>query len=190
MTTFLLIRHGMTDAVGRRIVGWLPGVSLNDEGRRQAERLGQALRVDAVYSSPLERAMETAQAMGLPVIARDELGEIRFGEWTGQTLEELERDERWRRWNTERGALRAPGGESMAEVRDRMIGELRRLQKEHPRQTVAVVSHGDPIRAAIVGLLDAPMDAVLRLQIHPASVSVVRKDEGWWEIDGVNRTIG
>ncbi len=117
MTTILLIRHGMTDAVGRRIAGWDPGVLLNERGLEQVERLGRelaAVKFDAIISSPLERAAMTAAAIAkhhrLTVSYREGLGEVRFGEWTGLTLDQLERDGRWKLWCTMRASERAPGG--------------------------------------------------------------------------------
>ena len=193
MTTVLLIRHGMTDAVGQRIVGWTPGVLLNTEGMRQVEVLTRELRsvkLDAVVSSPLERAAMTAQAIaashGLEVIHRDGLGEVRFGEWTGKTLKELEQDERWRRWNAIRSCGRAPGGESMLDTQRRMFDELTCVHQNYTDATVALVSHADAIRALLVYVLGMSMDVFLRLRIDPASVSIIRMSEWSLEVAGVN----
>ena len=99
MTTFLLVRHGETDAVGRFLTGWKTGCHLNDRGKLQINRLAQSLlgsAMQAIYTSPLERAFETAEilgeAHGLSPIIREDLGELRFGEWEGKTFEELSRD--------------------------------------------------------------------------------------------------
>jgi len=193
MTTVLLIRHGMTDAVGQRIVGWTPGVLLNELGNRQAAALGSELarvKLDAVVSSPLERAALTAQAIasphGIEVTHRDGLGEVRFGEWTGQTLKQLKNDERWRRWNTLRSCGRAPGGESMLDTQRRMFDELSRVREAHPDGTVALVSHADAIRALLVYLLGMSMDVFLRVRIDPASVSIVRISDWSLEVAGIN----
>ncbi len=193
MTTILLIRHGMTDAVGRRIAGWNPGVLLNAAGLRQAETLGRELasvKLDAVISSPLERAAMTADAVakphGLPVRFRDGLGEVRFGEWTGMTLDELELDDRWRRWNTLRGSERAPGGESMLDTQGRMFDELTQARDEFPDGTVALVSHADAIRSLLYHLLGMSLDLFSRLRIDPASVSIVRIAPWMLEVAGVN----
>jgi broad specificity phosphatase PhoE len=194
MTTVLLIRHGMTDAVGRRIVGWLPGVGLNGEGLAQVERLARELSpvaLDAIYSSPLERAARTAQAIAdqqrhAAVIERPGLGEVRFGDWTGKTLDELDGDERWRRWSALRSCTRAPNGESMLETQSRMFDEMMHARERHPDAIVALVSHADAIRSLLVYLLGMSMDLFLRLRIDPASVSIVRVSDWSVEVAGVN----
>ena len=193
MTTVLLFRHGMTDAVGQRIVGWTPGVLLNELGERQAATLGRELarvKLDAVISSPLERAALTAQAIAAPhnieITYRDGLGEVRFGEWTGHTLKQLEQDDRWRRWNALRSCGRAPGGESMLDTQRRMFDELSRTREAYPGGTVALVSHADAIRALLVYLLGISMDVFLRLRIDPASVSILRISDWTLEVAGIN----
>src|SRR5918992_2747326 len=102
MTTFLLIRHATNSWVGKRLAGDIPGVPLNDEGRDQARRLVDRLRgvrIDAIYSSPLERAIDTAEplasALGLAVRARHRLIEVGFGQWTGREIASLESDPLW-----------------------------------------------------------------------------------------------
>lgn len=194
MTTVLLIRHGMTDAVGQRIAGWTKGVLLNEEGERQVLALGNELRsvkLDAVWASPLERADLTASAIasqhGITVEHQDSLGETRFGEWTGKTLKELDEDERWRRWNTIRSCGRAPGGESMLDVQRRMFNVLTQARDTYPNGTIALVSHADAIRALLVYLLGMSMDSFMRLRIDPASVSIVRMEDWTLEVTGVNQ---
>jgi probable phosphoglycerate mutase len=180
MTTFLLIRHALNDTVGRRVAGWQAGIRLNGEGRGQAERLSSRLSVAplaAVYSSPLERALETAGAVArahrLEFRSADEFGEMRFGEWTGRSFRELDEDPLWRQFNTFRSGTRPPGGETMLEVQARMLAGLERLCERHPDKTVAVVSHGDPIKSVIAHFAGMPLDFFLRLEVSPASVSVV-----------------
>jgi broad specificity phosphatase PhoE len=197
MTTVLLIRHGMTDAVGQRIAGWTPGVGLNGRGVQEVEALGRELKgvqLHAILSSPLERAAATAEAVatvqGLPVIHRDGLGEVRFGEWTGKTLQELDGDERWRRWNTIRSCGRAPDGESMLDTQRRMFDELSYVRERYPDGVVALVSHADAIRSLLVYVLGMPMDHILRLRIDPASVSIVRMSDWGLEVGGVNLRTG
>src|SRR4051794_26972165 len=123
MTTFLLIRHASTDANGKILAGRKPGVLLNDDGRSEASRLARFLAqrtLDAIYSSPLERARETAdfisQATGVPVQIREALAEIQYGEWTNARFDELESDVRWRLFNTFRSGTSIPGGELMLQV--------------------------------------------------------------------------
>jgi len=184
MTTFLLIRHGMTDAVGKAITGRLPGVHLNEAGRRQADDLPGRLKrwkIDAIYSSPLERALETAapaaRKLGLKVMMSEALSEVDFGEWSGRSLAELDQTPEWRLYNTFRSSTRAPGGELATEVQTRMVEQLTRYSRQHPDQIVAVFSHADAIRLVLVHFLGMPIDLMHRIEIRPASISVVRLAE-------------
>ena len=181
MSTFLLIRHAHHDWIGRGLAGRLPGVHLSAEGRQQAERLAGRLEgagIGAVYSSPLERAMETAeplaQRLGLKVCPSEALGEVRFGAWEGRLLAELEHDRLWRRYNELRSTTRPPGGELVLEIQARVISELERLHHEHADRTIAVVSHGDVIKAAVWHAAGAPLDLFHRLEIDLARVTALR----------------
>ena len=180
MTTFLLIRHATNDTVGRLIAGWTPDVHLNSEGKRQAEKLAERLAlvpINAIYSSPLERARETAepiaQKLKLEIVIREELGEIHFAAWTGRTLAELEREAKWQQFNSFRSGTRIPGGELMLEAQMRIIAELERLREQHPDEVVAVVSHGDLIKAAVTYYAGIHLDLFQRIEISPASVSII-----------------
>ena len=184
MTTIFLIRHAETDAVGKWIAGWTPGVHLNRVGVTQADRLADRLattQIRAIYSSPLERAIETAQPLAtrlrLPIVEREPLGEIHFGNWTARALAELDADPEWRLFNSFRSAHRIPGGESMLEVQSRLVSELTCLAQRHPDETIAAVSHGDVIRAAVAHYLGAPLDLIVRFEISPASVTTLRLSE-------------
>jgi broad specificity phosphatase PhoE len=188
MLTILLIRHANCDHVGRRIAGRASGVHLNAAGRLEAAILAQALvqssatahqeHLEAIYTSPVERAVETAEILaarlGVPVRPALGLIELDFGEWTGRSLEELDTDPWWRQWNEQREATRIPGGELMAEGVNRAMAELDRLGCDHPNGTVAAVSHGDIIRGVLLRYLGIGLDHVHRLEVSPASVSVVR----------------
>jgi probable phosphomutase (TIGR03848 family) len=182
VTTVLLIRHGLTDETGRRLSGRRPELHLNASGRSQARALAErlaALPLAAVYSSPLERTIETAaplaQVQGLQVEPREALVEVDFGEWTGLWFEELAGRPEWQAYNTQRSVTRPAGGELMVEVQERAVGELERIQHLHPGAVVAVVTHGDVIRAALLHHLSMGIDLYDRLEIAPCSLSVL----GW-----------
>lgn len=185
-TTFLLIRHALNDWVDRRIAGWTPGVHLNEVGRSQAERLAErlrAIRLHAIYASPLDRTLETAapiaRRLGLEVQVREEFGEIRYGDWTGLSVDELRQRKEWKQFLRFRSGTRVPGGELMVELQVRMVAGMERLRVAHPDQTVAIVSHGDPIRTALAHYLGMAIDLYPRLAVDPASVSIVAiGDEG------------
>jgi len=170
----------MTDAVGRYLAGRRPGVHLNGVGRRQAASLAERLsdlRIDIIVSSPLERAMETAAPLAAAhhreVHAIPALTEFDVGEWTGATFDALAGDSVWQRFNTERSATRPPGGETMVEVQGRVVDALLTLEQQHPSATVAVVSHGDVIRAALLKAFGMSLDLFDRVEVMPARVSVL-----------------
>jgi probable phosphoglycerate mutase len=180
MTTFLLIRHGANDTVGKSIAGRRPGVHLNDEGRAQAERLAERLAkvpLAAVYASPLERTWETAQyiarRLGQDIRRCDPILEIDYGEWTDREISHVLDEERWKHYNAFRSGTRIPQGELMLEVQARIVVEMGRLRSLHPDETIALVSHGDLIRSAIAYYIGIPLDLFHRLEISCASVSIL-----------------
>jgi probable phosphoglycerate mutase len=195
MTAFLLIRHGAHLLGGGTIAGRMPGVHLSPLGRDQADRMaGRVARmpVRSIYCSPIDRARETAQPLAdrlnLPVQVSEALSEIDFGEWAGRTLDELRPLPLWRRWNEFRSGTRAPGGESMLEVQSRVVAEVLRLSDRNGDDCVALVSHGDVIKAALAYFMGVPLDLFCRIEISLASVSAVHVGEyGPWVL-GVNNT--
>jgi broad specificity phosphatase PhoE len=178
--TILLIRHAVTDAVGTRLSGRNPGYGLNQCGRAQAERLRIRLspvNLAAIYSSPLERAVETAEPVardrGLRIEPLMELIEIDFGAWTGSTFAELATDPRWVRFNRHRSMAAVPGGERATDVKARIARAIDEAGARHPNQTVAFVTHADVIRLAILHVAGAPIDFIGRFEISPASITAV-----------------
>ena len=194
MTSFVLVRHGAHDWLGRGIAGRMPGVSLNEEGRTQARQLIERLSqraIAAIYSSPIERAQQTAaplaQARGLAVAIDDAFSEIDFGDWTGRTFAELEADhDRWRAWCERKSVTAAPGGEAFTAVQRRVLDGLERLRRRHPEEAVVVFSHGDIIKAAVAGVLGLSVDHIERFEIAPASVSVIEADHGRAQVKLLN----
>jgi probable phosphomutase (TIGR03848 family) len=196
VTTFLLIRHATTDAVGRFLAGRRAGTHLNDAGRQEVRGLCDVLAgqlIGAICSSPLERARETAgplaERLGLNLVVDEELTELDLGDWTGQTFEELGSDPRWRLFNTNRGGTRVPNGESMLEAQTRVVGYIEGLRDRHRDETVALVSHGDVIRAALLYYLGMPLDLFARIEISPASISVVQLHEHGPQVLAVNARV-
>jgi probable phosphomutase (TIGR03848 family) len=180
VTRLLLIRHGDTDAVDRYIAGNAPGTPLNDAGRAQVAALVARLHdvpLTAVVSSPLERTRQTADPLardhGLDLEIAPALTELDFGSWTGATFASLASDAAWSRFNTLRSLTRAPRGELMLDVQRRAVSAAIDIRDRHPDGTVAVVSHGDVIRALLLFLLGMPMDFYSRVEIEPARISVV-----------------
>ncbi len=185
MTTFLLIRHGLTDAVDHVLTGTRSGVHLNAVGRAQVARLAERLRyvpLVAVASSPLERALETAAPIAathqIEIETIDALTEFEVGDWAGRTFASLDETKEWKRFNAVRSQTRPPGGELMLDVQRRGVSALLDLHARYASGTVAVVSHGDVIRAALLYVLGMPIDFVHRLEVAPASVSILELSDG------------
>ena len=184
MTTFYLIRHGSCAGLGEMIWGRTPGICLNAEGKAEAQRLADEFKnveLDAIYSSPLERARETAEAIArvakLEVKQSLAFNEINFGEWTGQSLTALSRDERWEGFNTQRSTTRIPGGELFLEVQARAVLELERLSQHHAGGRVLIVSHADVIKSVLSYIGGTAVDHIQQIDIWPCSVSIVALDE-------------
>jgi probable phosphomutase (TIGR03848 family) len=179
-TVLLVVRHALNDWVSDRLAGWTPDVHLNDKGRAQAEALAQRLAdkpISAIYSSPLERAVETAQIIASPhnleVQIREGVSEVRYGEWTGQSLKELAKEDAWRVVQFYPSGARFPGGEAIREMQARTVAELDAIVAAHPSETVLVVSHADVIKAALAHYAGLHLDLFQRLVVSPASLSVV-----------------
>ena len=181
----MLIRHGLTDAVGRVMSGRSPGVHLNDVGQQQAASLPGRLAgvpVHAIYSSPLERTRETAQpladARGLEVQIDARFVEIEYGDWTNRTFASMAADETWRTYNVYRGVSRPPGGEGLVDIQQRVVDGLLDLTMRHPAQTVVIFSHADTLRAVVMYFLSIPIDFVQRVELEPARISVLELGNG------------
>jgi probable phosphomutase (TIGR03848 family) len=195
MTTYLLIRHAATIMVGRVLAGRMPGGHLNREGKEQAKTLAGQLAnapITAVYCSPLERACETAQLLAgptrRPLTVSDDLTEIEFGQWSGHSFRELGTDQKWKYFNSFRSIIRPPEGEMMLSVQTRVVAHLEKLRIAHPDEMVAVISHGDVIKAAIAHYAGIHLDLFHRLEISPASVSVVAVNDYGPKIMRINGT--
>ena len=194
MTTFLLIRHATTGAIGKLITGRAPGVHLNDCGVDEATHLAAYLsqtKIHAIYSSPRERCRETAEPLGrslaLPVITCDALDELEYGAWSGCSLNELESLNEWRRFNTLRSITQVPSGELILEIQTRMVKLLETLRRKHAREVLALVTHAEVIRASVAHYLGIPIDLAYRLEIGPASICTICSDESDIWILGVNQ---
>jgi probable phosphomutase (TIGR03848 family) len=195
MTGIILIRHALTDSAGKRLTGRLPGVHLNEIGLKQAQFLSINLRnepISAIYSSPLERAVETAkpiaEALGLELTISEYFTEIDFGEWTNQAIDELRNNQSFRNFNLFRSSARIPGGELMAEAQLRMVRGIEEICRNNPDQIVAVVSHAGMIKSMIAYYAGISLDMMDRIEISPASVSIVEIYDQTARIIKVNQT--
>jgi probable phosphomutase (TIGR03848 family) len=180
-TLVLLVRHGQTPTTGATLPGRAPGLHLGDKGREQAamaaDRIAALQKVAAVYTSPLERTRETAapiaRAVGLrPQVDRGLL-ECDFGEWTGAELKSLRRRPEWKVVQRYPSGFRFPGGESFAEMQNRITTALHTLCAGHPGETVVAISHADPIKAAVADALGTHLDLFQRIVVSPCSVTAI-----------------
>lgn len=179
--TLFLVRHAAHDDVGRLLAGRSEPVSLGETGREQARRLAERVRqedITCVYTSPRTRTWETATvlaaACGLaPPEEHQALDEIDFGHWSGKDFETLKGDPLWRRWNTTRSLVRAPGGETMVEVQSRILNLIETLLEIEDGRRIALVSHADVIKAAVSHVLGLSLDAWPRFDVAPASVTTL-----------------
>jgi probable phosphoglycerate mutase len=187
MAHILLIRHAVNDYVkSGRLAGWTPGVHLNEEGQAQAQALGQRLAeapIQQLYASPLERTMETAEAIRahhphLTIQQKPEIGEVRFGDWEGKLLAELYSRKMWRIVQDYPSRAEFPNGETLRDAQARAVTAVEGSAAAHPGQTIAIVSHADIIKLVLAHFLGMHLDHFQRLVVHPASISTVSLSYG------------
>lgn len=179
MSIFLLIRHGNSEAVDF-IPGRSPGVNLSSSGKNQLKELVDNLshiQIDSIYCSPIDRTVQTARAIaeskGLLLETNEAFIEFEFGEWTGKTFKELEHIQKWKLFHEFRAGTKPPSGELIIQIQSRFVSELIRLRDLFPEKTIAIVSHGDPIRSAICYFTGIPLNMVQGITIGTASVSTL-----------------
>jgi probable phosphomutase (TIGR03848 family) len=180
-TLVLFVRHGATSTTGKVLPGRAPGLHLADSGRAQAmavaERIATLKQVDAVYSSPLERARETAapiaKARGLKVGINRGLLECDFGDWTGGELKALAKLPEWTTVQRYPSGFRFPGGESFVEMAARVQSAVVALTARHRGGVAVAVSHADPIKAVVADALGTHLDLFQRIVISPCSVTAI-----------------
>jgi probable phosphomutase (TIGR03848 family) len=187
MSTLLLVRHGLTAMTGPVLAGRTPGVHLDDRGQKQATAVAEriaALPITAIVSSPLDRCVETAEAIRAaqaaagrePRWALDErIIECGYGSWTGRALKDLAKDPIWKVVQTQPSAARFPDGEALTEMSARAISAIRDWdQRLGPDALWIACSHGDVIKAILADALGLHLDQFQRVVVDPCSVSVVR----------------
>lgn len=193
MAIVLLVRHGRTRANAEGVLaGWTPGIGLDERGREQAERVAGRLRetpIVAVHASPLQRCVETAQAVlqgreTPAVVTEDDLGEARYGAWTGRSLKDLAGEPLWKDVQRRPSSVTFPDAddypaESMTQMQARAVAAVQRIdaavEAEHgPGAIWVAVSHGDVLKAVLAQALATPLDEFQRIVVDPASLSVVR----------------
>lgn len=192
----LLIRHGETEwTVTKRYQG-ISDIPLNSEGIRQARKIARALRSyrpTRLYTSTLRRARQTVKEVAarfrLRAVADPRLNEIDFGKWEGVFYRQLAEDEgiEFRKWRE--GKIRKPpGGESVDSLSRRVNSFLKEILRRHPEETVAVISHGGPIKMFLFKVLKSEHSSIWSFRIDPASISLIEGDSSLQQITWTNRT--
>jgi len=184
VTTVLFIRHGLTALTQTTLVGWTPGVSLDERGRSQAAAVAERIRpipLAAIVTSPIDRCRETAEAVlagrePAPPLELDErIGEVRYGDWTGRPFKELHREPLWKLVMANPAEVTFPNGEALRDMATRAVAAVRDWNARlGPDAVYAVVSHADPIRTILADALGLHLEGYARLVVSPGSLSVVR----------------
>ena len=181
----LLVRHGLTDLTATRLIGRLPGIDLNARGHEQAAEaatLLEALPVAAIYSSPMERTLQTAAALasarGLEVTPVPGLNEVDYGEWAGQEYKVLQKTELWKLVQQHPSRARFPGGESVPEAQARVVAVIEDLARRHPKDTIAAYSHSDMIKLAVAHYVGMALDMYQRTNVGPGSITALHIGSG------------
>jgi probable phosphomutase (TIGR03848 family) len=193
MTSLYFVRHGVTAHTPHKLSGWLPGIPLSADGRAEAEAAATILervKFHAIFSSPLERTLETAQILAarqkVDVTVRKGLGEVRYGRWTDRSYASLRRTKLWDRVQHWPSTARFPDGESLSEVQARALGELEKILAEYPRHRVCCVTHADVIRLVVAHYLGVHIDLFQRIVIGPASITVISVGDDGPKVIAVN----
>jgi probable phosphoglycerate mutase len=158
----------------------MPDVHLNEDGLKQAEAAAERLAsvsLKAVYSSPIDRTMETAEPIArrqnLRVRKRKGLGEVHYGNWTGRRFGALVKTKLWRVVQMYPSGARFPNGETLRETQARALEDVEKLRLAHPKQKICCVSHADVIKLIAAHYLGVHIDLFQRIDISPGSITVI-----------------
>ncbi len=185
MSHILLVRHGQNEWVSKkRLAGWTPAVHLDEQGMDEVSRLAERLAhlpIKAIYSSPLERCLETAAAIAsqqkLETIELDAIGEVRYGSWEGKKIKKLAKKRSWFAVQHYPSRFRFPDGEALRYVQQRAVDAIETLAHRHDKEMIVVVSHADVIKLLLAHYLGMHIDLFQRIGLSPASVSVLALSE-------------
>lgn len=185
----LLVRHGQTDWNPEGRVMGQSDIALNDRGIAQAGALRDWLKnieIQAVYSSPMRRAMQTAEILaegrnGLDIEPEAGVAEIDYGDWVGMTFREVEEkfNKDYNDYRFHPSRMNIPGGESVVQVQERAVAAVERIRARHDGGRVLVVSHADVIKAVLVHYLAFPLDWLQKVGCDNGSLSIYRFGTEW-----------
>lgn len=197
MTRFILIRHGQTEWNREERYRGRADIPLNPTGQEQARRIAAALTgtpIAAVYASPLQRCMQTAEPIARPhhlaVQPLEGLLDIHFGQWQGLTPAEAAQmyPDLRHLWDTSPGRVRFPDGESLEDVRLRAMTALAELLERHVGQTVVLVSHKIVCKVILCAILGLTNDHIWRVEQDNGAISIFQHDHGSWVVLSLNDT--
>ena len=186
MPLLLLVRHGENDYTKKhKLAGYTPHVHLNERGQSQAQALADGLKdvpLKAIYSSPLERAVETATPIatvrGLEVQIEPGLLETNVGKWQGRSLAALRLQKHWKVVQSAPSRAQFPEGETFYECQTRIVTALDVISRKYkPQDTIACVFHADPIKLAVAHYIGLPLDHFQRLSCDTGSVTALYVNE-------------
>ncbi|WP_458759599.1 histidine phosphatase family protein [Afipia sp. TerB] len=195
MKTVHLVRHGHHALLGHTLCGRMPNIELDDLGYREmASCVGSIHPLPfVIQSSPQRRAQQSAsilaQHFGLPIEIVSDFDEIDYGDWTACRFSELENDANWVLWNARRGTRRPPNGESMRALQMRVVRYLEQLRTDSTAGPIVIVSHAEPIRAALLHYSRIRLDDFLSIDVDPASVSTLLLDDSEVRIAAINQRV-
>ncbi len=181
-TNVLLVRHGHTPTTGKILPGRAPGLSLSKKGKEQAKQTAKRIshftqKVSAIYASPMERTIETAEALqtqlGSAITEEPGLLETDYGSWTGAELAELYKHRTWPQLQNYPSSFMFPDGESIQQMQTRFVQTIHRLVRQNQGETIVLVAHADPIKAAVADALGTHLDLFQRIRIDPCSISAI-----------------
>lgn len=194
MTTILLIRHGENDSLGKYLPGNLPGIHLNEAGKAQALLVADSLKdvpITSIISSPLERAVETAEPLAkmldLPITLEPGFIEMSTGSWTGKNFPEVKGDPLWEKLRSDPENYGFPEGESFSAAQERLWTALNNVvenQKDHA--IVAIFSHSDCIKLLLTRAMEAPLKRYYSFNVDTASLNVLIFRKNRIYLDGQN----
>ena len=199
MVEIILIRHGLTLWNREARIQGISDVELAPEGLRQAELLAKNFpfdKVDAIYSSDLNRAKTTAEVIAsrfnLPITTMAEFRETNFGSWEGRSFEDLAKEEptEFKKFFLKPDMLNVEGAETFAEVQNRAVTALRKIAHEHDNnKNVVIVTHGAVIRVILTEILGMPLRKMWVIKQYNTAVNILRVDDGAWSVELINSTL-
>lgn len=195
-TTIILVRHGQTEWNRVERFRGRYDVPLNATGQMQAERTAQRIaarwKPAAIYTSPLSRAMQTAETIAakifLSALPMDGLIDIDYGQWQGLTPEEVQKQwpDSFTNWYERPELAEIPGGETLSQVRSRAMSALGELCRRHPHHEIVLVSHTVVNRLILIGILGLGIDRFWHLRQEPCAINLIEHSQKGYTLAGMN----